>query len=584
MKKRWKIKSSLKKTNGSERQEEIKKILLKNRGITSKKLKEDFFDPLAPWDKKVITEIGVSKAELSKAIKRIKKAIKDKESIIVYGDYDADGISATAILWEMIYSLGAKVLPFIPHREEHGYGISKKGIDDILKKSNDQTVNLIITVDNGIVAHESIEYANKKGIDVIVTDHHQPKLTKVSKGKKKKVNLPKAQSIVWSDKVSGAGVSWVLASELAESLGKSKKLSKESIELAAIGTIGDLMPVIGPNRSIVKFGLLQLNKTERIGLKALIKEAILRKGKIESWHIGYILSPRLNAMGRLTTALDSLRLLCTKDHKRAEDLAVSLGMTNKERQGLTYSTFEHAKESSISQLADKTKSSKILLIADESYNQGVIGLVAGKLVEHYYRPSIVISKGKIYSKASVRSVNGFNIIEYLRTFEELYEDIGGHPMAAGFTIKTEKLSLLKKKLEELAEKKITKELLTPVLKADCEIKLSDINFQLFNQLKKFAPFGIGNPQPLFVSRELEVASFRLVGNDGKHLKMSLKDKKSKAKNLVFDAIAFGHGKLASKLSHDKKIDIMYTIEEDTWNGNEKLQLKVRDLKIVSSTE
>ena len=596
MNKRWKIKSRgvlpYASLDYKSKVEEIIKILLNNRGLKTKKQQEEFFNPEKPWDKKVIKEIRISQKQLDKTVKRIKKAIKNKELIVVYGDYDADGICATAILWETLYSLKAKAMPFIPHREKHGYGLSEKGIDQIINDSRFQIPDsgfLIITVDNGITAHKVVEYAKEKGIDVIITDHHQRKSFQQpvsgSQNKKKlprakshapraKYDLPKAEAIVWSDKVCGAVVAWVLAKELLENSKNSKApiIIRELLDLAAIATITDMIPLQGPSRSIVKYGLEQLNKTERIGLKAMFEEAGLKKGEIFAWQLGFVIGPRINAMGRLVSALDSLRLLCTKDKKRAKNLAQTLGTVNRERQELTLSTFEQAKEMSIRRLEDGTKELKILIITHKSFNPGIIGLVAGRLVENFYKPAIVISKGEEFCKASVRSVKGFNIIEYLRSFEDLFEDLGGHPMAAGFTVKTSRLVEFQKKLENEAQKQINDELLKPTLEADCEIELADIKLALYNQVKNFAPFGIGNPQPSFVTKEVEVADFRQVGRDKKHLKLILKQP-------AIHAIAFNKGNFALKLKPNQKIDILYNIDENNWNGKKDLQIKVKDIKI-----
>ena len=589
MNKRWKIKNKkhLLPAASNQRVDEIVRLLLKNRQLKTKKQQEEFFNPRKPWDEKVIKEIGISQKELTKAVKRIKKAVKNKELIVVYGDYDADGICGTAILWETLYSLKANAMPFIPHREKHGYGLSKKGIDDILNnEAMKQLKNgsmLIITVDNGIVAHEAAKYANSKGIDVIITDHHQKKV-KSKKLKVKSYSLPKAQAIVWSDKVCGAVVAWVLAKEI---LDKSRNLKapiliREFLDLAAIGTVADMIPLLGPNRSIVKYGLEQLNKTERIGLIAMFEEAGLKKGEIANWQLGFVISPRINAMGRLVSALDSLRLLCTKDKKRAKNLAQTLGTVNKERQELTLSTLKQAEEMSTRRLADKTKKLKILVIAHESFNPGIIGLVAGRLVERFYKPAIVISKGEEFCKASVRSISGFNIIEYLRSFEDFFEDLGGHPMAAGFTVKTSSLVKFQEKVESEAQKQISGELLKPVLEADCEIKLDDIKPALYNQIKNFAPFGIGNPQPSFITKAVEIVSFRQVGREGKHLKLTLRHpdpEPCRGRRIPINAIAFNKGNFALKLKSNQKIDLLYNIDENNWNSKKDLQLKVKDIKI-----
>jgi len=542
MEKLWKIKQQLKNKN-------IIDVLLENRGLTTKTKISEFFNPPKPWEIKLIDQ-----TQIKKALLRIKKAIKNQELIIVYGDYDADGICGTAILWETLHSQKANVLPFIPDRERHGYGLSKKGIDEITKNSKFQIPNsklLIITVDNGIVANKAIDYAKKKGIDVIVTDHHQIK------------DLPNAQSIIWSDKVCGAAVAWMLAKEL------DPAIKTEFLDLACIATISDMMPLTGPNRSFAYFGLKELNQTKRLGLKALFEEAGLKQGLIESWQVGYIIGPRLNAMGRLESALDSLRLLCTKDNQRAQNLAVILGLTNKQRQEMTLKSFEHAKNGI-------NTNKKLLFIAHESYSAGVIGLVAGKLVEHFYKPAIVISKNKDISKGSVRSVKGFNIIEYLRIFENqgYFEELGGHPMAAGFTVKNAMLAQVEKKLQESAREYIKDEWLQPQLLADCELNLDLVNDKLIKDIKKFAPFGQGNFQPNFVTRNVEITDCRQMGATGKHLRLCFKNG---VKNL--QAIAFGLGESGPKLLPGKKVDILYTVDENNWNGKTSIQLKIRDIKL-----
>ena len=331
-----------------------------------------------------------------------------------------------------------------------------------------------------------------------------------------------------------------------------------------------MVPLTGANRTLVKFGIEKLRTTKRPGLLALIKEAEIDKSKIDVFEIGHIIAPRLNAMGRLEYAMDSLRLLCTKDLERAEVLATKLGSTNKRRQELTIEAFEHAKSKIKNQ---KSKIKSLIFLGDESYQQGVIGLVAGRLVEEFYRPSIVLSVGKKYSKASARSISGFNIIEFIRGASDLLVDAGGHPMAAGFTVETAKLSLLQKKLEQLAEELLDKDKLTRSVRIDCELDLSFIDKKLYDVLQKLAPFGMGNPTPVFLSKNLVVEDMRLVGNDGLHLKLRVqKDGK------YFDAIGFGLGDRADEVRIGSKIDLVYTIEENEWNGNNRLQLKIKDLR------
>ncbi|MEK7517186.1 MAG: single-stranded-DNA-specific exonuclease RecJ [Patescibacteria group bacterium] len=550
------------------------KVLLINRGIKTKRGINEFLDP--KLEDVTIESVGIDKKQLRKAINRIQKAIKSKEKIVVFGDYDVDGICGTAILWETLNSLGADVMPYIPHRIEEGYGLSSKGISNL--KSQISNVKLIITVDNGIVANAAVEFANKQRIDVIIIDHHVP-----SK------NLPEAFAIVHTTKLCGAGVAWMLSNvpkneTLKQVQGDNNRRvqhdsEKENhLELVALATIADLVPLVGANRTFVKLGLEKLRQTKRIGLLELFKEAGLEQLAIGVYEIGHIIAPRLNAMGRLEYAMDSLRLLCTKNRERAEMLAQILGRTNRERQELTLATFENSKFK-IHPSADgsklQLKSQKLLFIADSSYQQGVIGLVAGKLVEEFYKPAIVVSIGEKYSKASARSVTGFNIIEFIRGASELLVDAGGHPMAAGFTVETAKLTLLQKTLEDKALKLLDEDKLTRGLRIDCELPLSVVDSELYQEIQKLAPFGMGNPEPTFVSRGVMIGNMRLVGRDGKHVKLQFIIQNSEFR---IQGIAFGMGERANEFHVGDKVDVVYTIDEDSWNGNERLQLKVKDIK------
>src|SRR3989344_5211292 len=573
--KKWKIlnKSHISSPKSQNLNNELTKVLLENRGIKTKREIEEFLNP--KLKNITVANVGIDKAQIKKAIKRIKKAISDNEQIVVFGDYDVDGICGTAILWEALNEMNAKVMPYIPHRTDEGYGLSKKGISNV--KSQINNVRLIITVDNGIVASEAVEYANKNGIDVIITDHHVP-----SK------NLPKAHAILHTTKLCGAGVAYLLAQEISnfkfqisnKSQSPKTKIQNNHLELVALATIADLVPLTGANRVFVKFGIEELRRTKRIGILAIVKEAGIDQNLIDAYEIGHIIAPRLNAMGRLEHAMDSLRLLCTKNPKRAEALAKKLGSTNKRRQEMTIETFEHAKSKiknqSIQQAQDKkSKIKSLIFIAHESYQQGVIGLVAGRLVEEFYRPAIVLSIGEKYSKASARSIKGFNIIEFIRTASDLLVDAGGHPMAAGFTVETDKISVLEKKFEELAVKLLDTEKLKRILNIDLEVLLSYINFEFYKKLQKLAPFGIGNPTPVFLSKNLTVEDMRLVGNDGLHLKLRVqKDGK------YFDAIGFGLGDRANEIRIGDKIDLVYTIDEDRWNGNSRIQLKIKDFRKI----
>jgi single-stranded-DNA-specific exonuclease len=544
--KNWKILNKVKTQKSKIKNKEILKILLKNRGIKTKKEIDDFLNP--KLENVTIDSVGIDKQQLKKAITRIRIAIKNKEEIAVFGDYDVDGICGTAILWETLNSSGAKIMPYIPHRVEEGYGLSEKGIDNL--KSTIKNCRLIITVDNGIVANTAVDYALSQGMDVIITDHHV-----VSK------NKPKALAIVHTTKLCGTGVAWMLSREF--------KKNRTQLELVALATVADLVPLTGANRTLLKFGLEELSKTKRIGLLELFKEAGLVRGSIGTYEIGHIIAPRLNAMGRLEYAMDSLRLICTPNQKRAKSLARLLGETNKERQDLTLQMVMHAKDSIKIQ---KRKLKDLLFIVHESYDQGVIGLVAGKIVEEFYRPTIVVSKGKKFSKASARSINGFNMIEFIRSASEFLVDAGGHPMAAGFTVETAKLPQLQKALEKKAGSLLNKDLLTRNLKIDCELHLSVIDAQLYDNIKRLEPFGMANPQPVFMSKKVEIQDIKTVGREGSHLKLKLSQGQ-----LVFDGIGFGLGEKVKDLHVGDLISVAYSISPDDWSGQGKLQLIIKDL-------
>lgn len=514
-------------------------ILLKNRGIKNSK---EFFDPIDPYSIK-LKALGIKESEIKKAIQRIKKAKKNKESVIVYGDYDADGICATAIMWEALHSFGLDVLPHIPDRFEEGYGINAQSIENLKFKINN--LKLIITVDNGIVGYDGIRKAKELGIDVIVIDHH-------TKGTQK----PKAYSIIHSTVTSGAGLAWIFAKSLIN--------ISNSLELAAIGTIADQLPLVGINRSIVKYGLIELNKTKRPGLINLFKEA-----KIETvgvYEVGYIIAPRINAMGRLKQGIESLRLLCTKNNVKAMEIAKNVGNTNSERQKIVENVLLLARKN--------VNKEKIIVIAGENYHEGVIGLAAGRLVEEFYRPAVVLSvKGNI-AKASARSINGFNIIEAIRNVS-LHIEGGGHPMAAGFSIETNKIEEFSLEINKYADKLLTDEILEKKLRIDCEINFDQLNYELLDILKEFEPTGLGNPGATFTTNEVEIIEVKTVGREARHLKLKLKQNEH-----VFDSIFFGGGEMYSNLKTGSKVKIVYSIEENIWNGYKSLQLKIKDIKVV----
>lgn len=514
--------------------EDIIEQLLINRGLLNTQEKDRFFHPKISDFNDDLQISGIEKAN-----RRILLAIEKGEQIIVYGDYDVDGICASAIIYKGLTSIGAKVLPYIPHREKEGYGLSRMGLDF----ARDSGASVVITVDNGIVAIDQAKFAKEIGLDLIITDHHVPLSKK-----------PDAFAIVHSTKMCGAAVAWCLIRDLIK-----KELSEELLQFTAIATVCDLLPLIGLGRVFVFEGLKILRKTTNLGLLSLIHESGVSPENIGSFEIGYMIGPRLNAMGRLEHAIDSLRLLCTKDSVKANKLARLLCDTNTARQNMTMQAMEEAKL-----LVDESQ--KIHVLASKDWSAGIIGLVAGRICEEYYRPAISISVGEEISKGSARSIEGINIVELIRKHSDLLIDIGGHPGAAGFSLFSKHVDIFKKRMEESL-------IILPenerILQIDMEVAGRQLTKKLVNELQTFEPFGLENRKPVFVTRKMQVSDLRTVGN-GKHLKF---------KSDGIDAIAFGKGGLSDQIKTGQMIDLAYNLELNIYNGSEKLQLKIKDIKI-----
>lgn len=531
MSKVWRIKER--------KSEDVIEQLLINRGINSQTDIENFFHPRIDVYSKNLEIPGIEKS-----IKRIEKAISDQELIVVFGDYDVDGISACAILYKALTSLGAKVLPYIPHREKEGYGLSKLG----LEFARDSGAGVVITVDNGIVAFREGEFAKSIGLDLIITDHHTP-------GDKK----PEAFSIVHSTKMCGAAVAWCLIEGRVK-----RELREELLELVAVATIADMMPLIGLNRALVAEGLKQLMKTKNLGFLSLFEVAGLEKESIKSFEVGHIIAPRINAIGRLEHAIDALRLLCTKDPVKARRLAKLLNETNVKRQDLTILAYEQALK-----MTQKNVGKKIQVLHSKDWHPGIIGLIAARITETFYMPSIAISVGKEVSKGSARSIDGINITQVLRSCSEFLVDVGGHTGAAGFSVSTKSIKQFKEKIESVMEE-IETFSQGGFLDIEGELQLSRINKSLAKKLEDFEPFGLENPQPLFASFNAKLTDIRTVGN-GKHLKF---------KGEGIDAIAFNMGSLETFLQQGQIANLAYNLELNQFNGSENLQLKVKDIQLA----
>lgn len=523
--------------------EELGKKLLLNRGIKTEKEEQEFFNPKLEKYEKEFNLAGIAIAK-----KRILKAIENKELIIVYGDYDTDGLCGAAILYLGLTSIGAKILPYIPHREKEGFGLSEIG----LEYAKSQGASLVITVDNGIVAIKQAKFAKKLGLDLIITDHHLAEKEK-----------PEALAIIHSTKICGASVGWCVVRQLV-----TKEFSQVLLDLVALASIADMVPLLEVNRALVKAGLKKLNETKRAGLLALIKDARLELGNLNTYHLGYILGPRLNAKGRLEHAMDALRLLCTKDQEKAKNLARILSETNDQKKQLVEEAISEARTMiKISNISNPRGliNKKVLVLYSENWIPGIVGLIAGRVSEEYKVPTIAIACGGQEAKGSARSIKGINIVEAIRQCSDILIDVGGHPQAAGFTIETSKIEIFKSKLDEVMEKvKVDQNQDT---EAEVVINLAKISPKWVEIINKFEPFGVGNQKPILKAGGV-LANLRTVGG-GQHLK---------GKVSGVDFIAFGKGSLSADLEEGQLVDLAGYLELDIFNGLDKLQFKVLDIK------
>lgn len=540
-------------------------ILLKNRGIEDSQVQE-FISPAFPSDLP-LEKSGLTRDQITQAVQLILSHVNLNHKIAIYGDYDVDGVCSTAILWETLYKFYTNVFPHIPHRESEGYGLSQKGIDHCLS----QGAKLIITVDNGIVAHNQTKYCRDQGCDIIIIDHHEPGEI-----------LPEPNVLLHSKLSCAAGLTWIFCRESIPLLQDSPTPKivnsdiysqlQDQLALVATAVICDMVPLLGINRSFAKCGLEQLNHTFRVGLKALFAQANLTQGKLGPYEVGFVIGPRINAMGRLEHAIDSLRLICTPNSTQAQSLALLLDQTNRSRQDLTESSVTHA----LNLIAQKypQKMPKLLIAYDKTYSPGIIGLIAAKLVEKYHRPAIALSVGETVCKASARSVSGFDITSHIRSAQDLLLEVGGHSMAAGFAVATDKLEKLVNLLVNAAEKKITDNLLQKTIKIDCELPQNLINIDFLYEISRLAPFGLGNPEPVFLNKKLLLVDSRLVGKDNKHLKLTLASSIES-----YSAIAFGLGEMQSKLVKNQPLTIAFSLSQNNFNGP-SLELKIKDISLI----
>ena len=509
--------------------------------------------------------------DMNRAVDRIRQAIRKRQNIVVYGDFDADGVTSSALMASVLKHLGARVRVYIPHRVDEGYGLNKAAI----KRLATAGTHLLLTVDCGIRSVEEVAYAQHLGMDVIITDHHSvgPELPPAFA-----VINPKRHDDPYPFKgLAGVGVAYKLAQALLRvehhipvSQQDAIMAEEELLDLVALGTVADIVPLVDENRALVFRGLKYLNDPIRPGLQALMESARIRFGNVDTMSIGFMLAPRINAAGRLSSATLAFRLLMAKDLGEALPLASQLNTLNRQRQHLTRQAVAKA-QGQLEEQAD----SPIYIVEDPEFLPGIVGLIAGQITNATYRPTIAIHLEEQTSRGSARSIPEFHITHALDKVRDLLVRYGGHAAAAGFTVENEKLPAFKTALREVASEVLRGQELEPTLEIDTELDLSQVNWAFYELLQQLAPFGERNPQPVFLTRNLLVKEGIAVGSEGKHLKLTLSHE-----GRTWPAIAFRLGHLAASLP--RRLDVVYHLGVNEWNGTRSLQLVVLDLGISNS--
>ncbi len=493
--------------------------------------------------------------DMSRAVSRIYKSALAREKIAVYGDFDVDGVTAIVILIEGLSRLGAEVIPYIPDRIKEGHGLKISA----LEKLRAQGINLIITVDCGVTDIKEVKRAQDMRMDVIITDHHMPPKS-----------LPRAVAVVDAKRkdsaypfmdLAGAGVVFKLLQALFHKDSREQWLTK-LLDLVVLATVTDLVALVGENRYLVKEGLRELNNSSRMGIQELAKLAGLKLGELDAEDISWVLGPRLNAAGRMNNASTSYQLLTTQSSEEARLLALELDKRNDERQKLTNEVLSRAKE----RLATRLHL-PLLIEGDESYSIGVIGLVAGKLVDEFYKPAIIVNLGPESCQGSCRSIAEFDLVSALAECHDLLIAYGGHPLAAGFTVPRRNLPDLEQKLVRLATDQLGHLELRPELVIDAELPLAAFSGEIFGLIQRLSPFGHGNPRPTFLTRQVDVVECRNFGNQGEWLRLKLRQG-----NVTWQAVDFESHKKPKEIP--SRIDIVYNLEKRPWGGEEVLGLSL----------
>lgn len=541
--------------------------LLISRGVESPEAARAFLTPSLDQlhDPMLLPQMEI-------AVERIRRALDNKEKLLVYGDYDVDGTTGAALLTRVLRALGGAVTHRVPHRRREGYDLHLPTVEE----AHAAGITLIVTVDCGSSALDAIARANELGVDVVVTDHHEPG-----------PQLPTALAIVNPHRrdsqypfpeLAGVGVALKLAQALARSLNLDENaLLLRFSDLAALGTVADVMPLVGENRVIVAHGLRALPTSQKLGLRALAQVAGFDGKKTEVHHLSFGLAPRLNAIGRMDDANLALELLLTKDSGEASQLAKRLDDTNRQRQDEQARILEQALE----QVADHDLAdTRVLVLSSPGWHPGVIGIVASKIAETYLRPAILIAEDENVGRGSCRSIAGFHICDALGECGEFLARFGGHAMAAGFDIPLEHLEAFRARVNQIGRLRITDEDLVPEIHADMLLEPAQIGIRLVEELDQLAPFGQGNPRPLFITRAVELAGCATVGSAGIHLKLRVRGENA----VPVDCMGWRMGSLCKELTVGERYDFCYELEINSFNGNRSAQMILKDLKPTESTK
>jgi single-stranded-DNA-specific exonuclease len=570
MQKRWKI-------NPQSKSEDINKLssklnnldstltnILLQRGI-------DTFDKAKSFFRPNLDEIHdpFLMKDMDKAVDRLNKAIKNEEKILIYGDYDVDGTTSVALVYSYLRNHYNNLNYYIPDRYTEGYGISYQGID----YAAENNFKLIIALDCGIKAIEKVSYATEKGVDFIICDHHRPgdkipKAVAVLDQKREDCNYPYKE-------LSGCGVGFKLMQAWTQHNKKDETKLLEYLDLLAVSTCADIVPITGENRVFVHYGLKQINENPRLGIKTMIELAALKK-ELTTTDVVFTIAPRINAAGRIESGNKAVEMLVEEDTTKVIAFGKSINILNTDRKDLDRDITAEALKMIDDNKALQNKKTTVLF--QENWHKGVIGIVASRLIETYYRPTIILTESNGKATGSARSVNEFDVYNAIDACSDLLEQFGGHKYAAGLTMKLENLDAFIQKFEEVVTAQINPELLIPQINIDAPLNLNQINDKFYQILKQFAPTGPSNMRPVFISENVFITSnSRKIGGDQTHLRLEVFQEENP--DIKFNCIGFGLGDILNELDEGIPFSIVYNIEENHWNGTTTLQLNLKDLKI-----